>query len=71
MARVMGPTPPGTGVMYDAFSATAAKSTSPQSLPLCVAVHGHVDDHGALLHHIGGDQARPAHGGHQDVRLGG
>ncbi len=33
MARVMGPTPPGTGVMYDALSTTASKSTSPTILP--------------------------------------
>ena len=30
---VIGPTPPGTGVMADAFSLTFSKSTSPQSLP--------------------------------------
>jgi hypothetical protein len=29
MAMVMGPTPPGTGVMWLAFPATASKSTSP------------------------------------------
>ncbi len=33
MARVMGPTPPGTGVMYDALSTTASKSTSPTIFP--------------------------------------
>ena len=33
IAMVMGPTPPGTGVMAQAFGSTAAKSTSPQSLP--------------------------------------
>ena len=31
---VIGPTPPGTGVMTDAFGSMAAKSTSPQSLPV-------------------------------------
>mgnify|MGYP003290708962 CR=1 FL=1 len=30
---VIGPTPPGTGVMYDAFFSTSSKHTSPQSLP--------------------------------------
>ena len=30
---VIGPTPPGTGVIADAFSLTDAKSTSPVSLP--------------------------------------
>src|SRR6516225_5953736 len=34
MAIVMGPTPPGTGVMWEARSAAAANSTSPTSLPL-------------------------------------
>ena len=29
MILVIGPTPPGTGVMAEAFSATASKSTSP------------------------------------------
>ena len=30
MAMVMGPTPPGTGVMYPAFSLTSSNFTSPQ-----------------------------------------
>src|SRR5262249_50771678 len=34
MAMVIGPTPPGTGVMWAARSAAAANSTSPTSLPL-------------------------------------
>ena len=29
---VMGPTPPGTGVMYPAFSLTSLNATSPTSL---------------------------------------
>ena len=33
MAIVIGPTPPGTGVIQPATSAAAAKSTSPASLP--------------------------------------
>src|SRR5690606_12082113 len=33
-AMVMGPTPPGTGVMAAAFSATSQKATSPTSLVL-------------------------------------
>ena len=32
MAIVIGPTPPGTGVMYDAFSDASLKLTSPTSL---------------------------------------
>ena len=31
---VIGPTPPGTGVMTEALDSTAAKSTSPHSLPV-------------------------------------
>ena len=30
---VMGPTPPGTGVIAEAFGSTEAKSTSPQRAP--------------------------------------
>src|SRR5690606_3839298 len=33
IATVIGPTPPGTGVIHEARSAAAAKSTSPQSDP--------------------------------------
>src|SRR5437899_8009224 len=33
VAMVIGPTPPGTGVIHDARFFAAAKSTSPQSLP--------------------------------------
>ena len=29
---VIGPTPPGTGVIYEALGATVSKSTSPRSL---------------------------------------
>lgn len=32
MAMVMGPTPPGTGVMYEATSFTSSNFTSPTSL---------------------------------------
>src|SRR5579859_5264400 len=34
IARVIGPTPPGTGVIAPAISAALSKSTSPTSLPL-------------------------------------
>ena len=33
-AMVIGPTPPGTGVIAEAFGSTLAKSTSPQSFPV-------------------------------------
>ncbi len=32
MQTVIGPTPPGTGVIFDAIGDTPAKSTSPTSL---------------------------------------
>ena len=32
MVMVIGPTPPGTGVIMEAFSFTASKSTSPQRM---------------------------------------
>jgi len=34
IATVIGPTPPGTGVMYEARSLAVSNSTSPASLPL-------------------------------------
>src|SRR6185295_6077548 len=34
IATVIGPTPPGTGVIHDARARAASKSTSPTSLPL-------------------------------------
>src|ERR671922_1963053 len=34
IATVIGPTPPGTGVIHDAFVRTESKSTSPQICPL-------------------------------------
>ena len=36
IAIVIGPTPPGTGVMYEAFLLTDSKSTSPTNLPSSV-----------------------------------
>src|SRR5574341_1731520 len=38
IATVMGPTPPGTGVINDVFSFTLSKSTSPTSLPFTLFV---------------------------------
>ena len=34
IARVMGPTPPGTGVIYDALAETSSKHTSPVNFPV-------------------------------------
>src|SRR5918994_7645499 len=38
IAMVIGPTPPGTGVIQEAFSLTDSKSTSPTNLPDCLLV---------------------------------
>jgi hypothetical protein len=60
---VIGPTPPGTGVIYDAIGSTAAKSTSPHSFPSAAAVHAHVyyNDR-TWRHHVGGDEFRAPDG---------
>ena len=50
IATVIGPTPPGTGVILEHLGATFSKSTSPTSLyPLFVFSDG------ILFNHIGGD----------------
>ena len=51
-AIVIGPTPPGTGVIAPATSLTASKSTSPAEAVLR-AVHADVDDDRARLHPVG------------------
>ncbi len=71
---VIGPTPPGTGVMAPATSTAAAKSTSPTSrvLPLRAgrdAVDADVDHGGAGLDPVALDEARPADRGDQDIGL--
>jgi hypothetical protein len=60
MVIVIGPTPPGTGVMCDATSLTPAKSTSPHSLPSLVAVDADVDHDRARLDHVGGQRIAAA-----------
>jgi len=43
MATVIGPTPPGTGVMYEAFSFAVLYATSPTTLfPLAFVLSGDV-----------------------------
>ena len=51
VAIVMGPTPPGTGVIADAISLTASKSTSPTSFPFQL-VDADIDDDRAGFHHL-------------------
>ena len=65
IAIVIGPTPPGTGVMYAARSA-APGSTSPKR-PVLGAVHADVDHRRAGLHHVGADHVQLPDGGDEDV----
>ena len=67
----MGPTPPGTGVIREATSATPAKWTSPQSRAVVAFVDSDVDDDGAGLDPVGLDLLGPAHRDDEDVGLPG
>ena len=71
MAMVIGPTPPGTGVIAPATSAASSKATSPTSRPLPSsvgdAVDADVDDGRARLDPVAPDHLRPADGGDDDV----
>ena len=75
IVTVIGPTPPGTGVMAEAFSLTGSKSTSPtRRKPLGEDVIGHavdadVDDDAAGGHHLGLDGPGHAHGRDEDIGL--
>ena len=66
IAIVIGPTPRGTGVIADATSLTASKSTSP-TRPSSVLLVPDVDHDGALAHHVGGHRAGAPDGGDQHV----
>ena len=68
-AIVIGPTPPGTGVM-NAGDLRGAGSTSPDE-PLVGAVHADVDHRGAWLHHVGRDERRDADRGDEHVGVAG
>ena len=59
IAIVIGPTPPGTGVIARARAAADSKSTSPDEA-VVGAVHADVDHGRARLDHVARDQARPA-----------
>ncbi len=65
-AIVIGPTPPGTGVIALATSLTASKSTSPCS-PSSRPVHAHVDHGRSRLDPVGLDHPVAADRGDQDV----
>ena len=66
IAIVIGPTPPGTGVISAARSAAAAKSTSP-TRPALGAVDADVDHVGALLDPVALHELGPPDGGDEDV----
>ena len=60
IAIVIGPTPPGTGVIQPATSRDAGEVDVAAQLAVVVAVHADVDDDGARLDHVGGEHvARP------------
>lgn len=57
MATVIGPTPPGTGVIADAFAATSSKATSPQSLPFSSRLIPTSITTAPRLNHVWGNKA--------------
>ena len=66
IAIVIGPTPPGTGVMSPATSNTAG-STSPDELAFLGAIDAHVDHGRTRLDHLRRHEPLPADSGHEDV----
>ncbi len=66
MATVIGPTPPGTGVIQ-AARARAAGNSSRHQVTARQAVHAHVDDDRAGPHPLAGDEPGFAGGHDQDV----
>jgi hypothetical protein len=69
IARVIGPTPPGTGVIQPATSLHAVEVDVAAELAGVVAVHADVDDHRAGLDHVGGQHVALADGGDHHVGL--
>ena len=54
MAMVMGPTPPGTGVIHAARSAAARVFHVASEFPVGSRVDSHVDDDGAITNPLPG-----------------
>jgi hypothetical protein len=52
MAMVIGPTPPGTGVMLRGDLGARVEVHVPGELAVGQPVDAHVDHHGARLHHV-------------------
>ena len=67
MAMVMGPTPPGTGVMAAARAWALGKSTSPAEFVIIATIDTDVDDYCAWLEPFAFDGAAAADGGDDDV----
>ena len=70
MAMVIGPTPPGTGVMWRGALGGGGELHVAHQLAAREPVDAHVDDHRARLHPGALDQLRHAHRRHQDVAPG-
>jgi hypothetical protein len=71
MVIVIGPTPPGTGVMCEATSLDAVEIDVAAQLAFVVAVHADVDHDRARLDHVGGHVLRRPTADHDDVGLAG
>ena len=70
MARVIGPTPPGLGLTQPATSATSSRDVSGDLGPSRHdPADADVEDRGAGLDHVGGDQAGHTGRGDDDVGL--
>ena len=67
MVIVIGPTPPGTGVIHAATLLRRFEVDVADQLAVRQAVDADVDDDRARLDHVAGDQARLAGRHHQDV----
>jgi hypothetical protein len=59
---VMGPTPPGTGVMYDAFEVDVSDER-----PILEGINTDANYHRAGAHHLRENEVRPSGGDYQNV----
>ena len=66
---VIGPTPPGTGVMNEAIGATDGEIDVAAQLAFVVAVDADVDDDRARLDHVAAQRVAAADGDDDDVGL--
>ena len=68
---VIGPTPPGTGVMAEATCADGIEIHIAGQLAVRQPVHAHVHDHGPRPDHVGLEELRLADGDDHNVGLAG